>query len=228
MNGFTGARVDFSVEQGQATVSSRSLLGGRRTRTTAAAEVTEQFVNYAQDGGLIPGKVNVLSFRIEAGNAAGLTSAEVLPTSGLELTKAQPTEIGLGTRPKALVAAVGETIEVPFGVSRRSGHPDAPIEVELSPLRPGMSVVGESHQKFPGVGAGIRGKFVIKVESAGEYQVGVRAIGSYNPAGGEISILAGPRGPDRVRWWLVIPVALLTLTFGLRQLLRHRKNKAEV
>ncbi|WP_343976276.1 hypothetical protein [Kribbella koreensis] len=228
MNGFTGARVDFSVERGQATVSSLSLLGGRRTRTTDAAEVTEQFVNYAQDGGLIPGKVNVLSFRIEAEKAAGLTSVEVLPTSGLELTKAQPDEIGLGTPDKALVAAVGETIEVPFGVSRRGGHPDAPIDVELSPLRSGMSVVGESHQKFPGVGSGIRGKFVIKVDSAGEYRVAVRAIGSYNPAGGEISILAGPRGPDRVRWWLIIPVALLTLTFGLRRLLRHRKNTAEV
>ncbi|MEV8374417.1 hypothetical protein AB0P21_16875 [Kribbella sp. NPDC056861] len=227
MNGYTGARVDFSVEQGQATVSSLSLLGGRRTRTTTATEVTEQFVNYAQDGGLIPGRVNVLSFWVETDQSTGLTSAEVLPSSGLELTSAQPTEIGLGTPEKALVAAVGETIEVPFGVSRRGGHPDAPIDVELSPLRSGMSVVGESHQKFSGVGAGIRGKFVIKVETAGEYRVGIRALGHYNPAGGEVSILAGPRGPDRIRWWLIIPIALLTLTIGARQLLRYRRGTAE-
>jgi hypothetical protein len=86
-------------------------------------------VNYAQDGGSLPGRVNTLTFRIEA-SGTGLESLEAQPTSGIEITEADPKEIAFGAPQEPLIVAVGDTIEVPFGLARRGGQPDAPVIVE--------------------------------------------------------------------------------------------------
>jgi hypothetical protein len=100
-------------------------------------------VNYAQDGGLLPGRVNTLTFRIEA-SGTGLESLEVQPTSGIEITDADSKEIAFGAPQELLIVAVGDMIEVPFGLTRRGGQADPPVIVELRRPSDGQTLVGQA------------------------------------------------------------------------------------
>jgi hypothetical protein len=182
VNGATVAQIPIVVRARSLRLEELGLVEGRRSRIVAGKRARIDFRNYIQITA-IRGGTNALRFAMEPLAVHGLSrtgafAVAVRGGSGIEATGVLPDELLLQAEPPAVTAQVGEAVNVGYALMRRGGRPDGPVDVRFS--AGGLELRGSDVQRYPRIGAGIRGAFTVVGGAPGTYMTMVAVPDRFN------------------------------------------------
>jgi hypothetical protein len=194
-------------------------ISGRTTRSTSSRRISVRVANYAQYAGVQPG-LNKLHLRVRTQSGPAPVSVAVLRDTGLGVTRASPYELALRAPERRTTVRPNTRVGVPFRLTRRGGRPDGPVAVHLDPSEYGIRVIGPSTIRYPYVGAGRRGRFVVEAGAPRGYELVLSVPGRYNEPQARVVLVAAPVRSD-VNWSLAVGLvagsALVALGLRLRR-----------
>jgi hypothetical protein len=158
-NDDAAAQIEVTTRSTGATFDSLGWIDGHRIWHEDADVVALRFQNYLQVNGVRPGR-NVLSVKTETLAGHCVSKVVVLPDTGIGTTRTRPDELRLLVPRDAIRGERGHRTTIPFRLYRRGGRPDGPVTVAIGSNR-SFGLVGNSQLRFPRVGSGIQGSFVI-------------------------------------------------------------------
>jgi hypothetical protein len=109
-------------------------------------------------------------------------------------------------------------VSVPFELTREGGRPDGPVAVHIDLSAYGVRVVGPSTIRYPSVGGGRRGRFVVEPTLPGGYELVVRVLRRYNQPEGRTVVVAAPvRTSANVPVIAAVAAGFCLIAVGLRR-----------
>ena len=146
------------------------LVRGLIRRSTARRTIEIRYTNYLQNAGVRPGS-NTLAFTLETLGGLGVERVEVLPDSGLEVTRSSPARLVLEPVLSDRKVRVGEQFEIGFELRNEGDLAARDVVIGIAAPAAGLTVRPPAARRYPRVTGTVSGEFQIRAKRPGRHRL---------------------------------------------------------
>lgn len=194
VNGRSGVTLTLTPMKDSVRVFYNGAFGGAVNHYKVGEVFTVDYRNYVQDHAIKSG-VNRFSVKLIQ-EGASVKEVIVDPVTGLTRTGRALKQIAVQVTPPVR-SQEGETIDLPYSVTRRGQRSDGPATVSAEVVSGGAVNIVKKEHNYPSIGAGRRGQFKMTAKR-GRYVVRVLVRGDYNPAAEFVTVDVRPADTSMV------------------------------